>query len=155
MENPSRRSFIGAALSAAAIAVGGSLRAAGPASPVPGKRTALSGHDPVSYFVNGRPEKGSRELWVPFDDAVYWFSSAKHRELFVADPERYAPQYRGYCTIKVSEGERAEADPEAWTIVGGKLYVFRSKKGLARFNEDRAGFLTKANAAWRTLRVAR
>lgn len=155
MRDPSRRSFIVAVLPALAIGLGGSLRAAENPSPVPGKRVALSGHDPVSYFVNGRPEKGSREFWVPFDDAVYLFSSAKHRELFVADPERYAPQYHGYCTMKVSEGERAEADPEAWTIVGGKLYVFRSKKGLARFNEDRAGFLTKANAAWRTLRVAR
>jgi YHS domain-containing protein len=151
--NPSRRLFVGAALSAAALAVGGSLRAAGIVSPVSGKRIALSGYDPVSYFVDGRPKKGSREFWVAFDDAVYLFSSANHRERFVADPERYAPQYRGYCTIRVSRGERTEADPEAWTIMGGKLYVFRSKRGLARFTKDPAKFVTKANANWQTLRV--
>ena len=155
MQNPSRRSFVLAALPVLAIVLGGNLRAAESASPVPGKRIALSGHDPVSYFTNGRPEKGSREFWFAFDDAVYLFSSAKHRALFVADPERYAPQYHGYCTMKMSDSERAEADPEAWVVTGGKLYVFRSKKGLARFNENRAEFVSKASAAWQTLRAAK
>ena len=155
MHDPSRRSFIKVALPALAIGLGGSLRAAENTSLVPGKRIALAGHDPVSYFVRGRPEKGSREFWYAFDDAVYLFSGAKHRALFAADPERYAPQYHGYCTMKVSERERAEADPDAWVIVEGKLYVFRSKKGLARFNENRAEILGKADAAWQTLRAAR
>ncbi len=155
MQNPSRRSFIVAVLPALAIGLGGSLRAAENPSPVPGKRVALAGHDPVSYFARGRPEKGSREFWFAFDDAVYLFSSAKHRALFAADPERYAPQYHGYCTMKVSEGERAEADPEAWAIAGGKLYVFRSKRGLARFNENRAEVLGRADAAWQNLRATR
>lgn len=155
MENLSKRLFIGAVLSAGALAVGGRLRAAELASPASGRRIALSGYDPVSYFVIGRPEKGSREFWVPFDDVVYLFSSANHRELFVSDPEHYAPQYDGYCTIKISEGKRAEADPEAWTIMGGKLYVFRSKRGRDRFKSDPAKFVTKANASWQNLGVAR
>ena len=144
-----------AVLPVLAVGLGGSLRAAENPSPVPGKRIALAGHDPVSYFTRSRPEKGSLEFWFAFDDAVYLFSNAKHRELFAADPERYAPQYQGYCTKKVSEGERAEADPEAWAIAGGKLYVFRSKRGLARFNENRAAILGKAEAAWQNLRAAR
>jgi len=143
------------ALPALAIGLNGSLRAAQNPSPVPGKRVALAGHDPVSYFIRGRPDKGSREFWFAYDDTVYLFNSAKHRALFMADPERYAPQYHGYCTMKVSERERAEADPEAWVIVEGKLYVFRSKKGLARFNENRAEILSKADTAWQTLRAAK
>lgn len=155
MPNRSRRFFVFATLPLLAVVFGGNLQAGENASPVPGKQVALSGYDPVSYFLNSRPEKGSREFWFAFDDAVYLFTSAKHRALFVADPERYAPQYHGYCTMKVSEGEQAEADPEAWTIAGKKLYVFRSKKGLARFNENRAEFVNKANAAWQTLRAAK
>jgi len=155
MQNPSRRFFVMAALPVLAIVVGGSLRAAEIALTVPGKRIALAGHDPVSYFTKGRPEKGSREFWFAFDDAVYLFSSAQHRALFVADAERYAPQYHGYCTMKMSGGEKAEADPEAWVVVGEKLYVFRSKKGRARFNQNRAEFVRKANAAWQTMRAAR
>lgn len=155
MQSPSRRFFILAALPAFAIGLGRSLRAGEHPSPVAGKRVALGGHDPVSYFTRGRPEKGSRAFWFAFDDAVYLFANAKHRELFAADPERYAPQYQGYCTKKMSEGERAEADPEAWAIEGGKLYVFRSKNGLARFNENRAAILSKADAAWQNLRAVK
>lgn len=155
MQNLSRRLFVIATVPALASALTWNVRAAENASPVPGKRVALSGHDPVSYFVNGRPEKGSPGFWFAFDDAVYLFANAKHRALFAADPERYAPQYQGYCTKKVSEGERAEADPEAWVVVGEKLYVFRSKKGLARFNQNRAEIVSKANAAWQTLRPAK
>lgn len=154
MRNQSRRFFIVTTLPALVIGLGGSLRAAENPSPIPGKRVALGGHDPVSYFTRDRPEKGSRAFWFAFDDAVYLFANAKHRELFAADPERYAPQYQGYCTKKVSEGERAEADPEAWAIERGKLYVFRSKNGLARFNENRAAILSKAEAAWHNLRPA-
>lgn len=155
MQNPSRRSFVLAVLPVLTIVLGRHLRAAEMAYPVPGKRIALAGYDPVSYFTQARPEKGSREFWFAFDDAVYLFSNAKYRALFAADPERYAPQYHGYCTMKVSEGERAEADPEAWVIAGGKLYVFRSKRGLARFNENRAEIVSNANAAWQALRTAR
>lgn len=155
MPNLFRRFFVVAVLPVLAGGLAGSLRAAESVSPVPGKRVALGGHDPVSYFTRGRPEKGSRALWFAFDDAVYLFANAKHRELFAADPEHYAPQYQGYCTKKVSEGERAEADPEAWAIAGGKLYVFRSKNGLARFNESRAAILGKADAAWQNLRAVK
>ncbi|MBI4207986.1 MAG: hypothetical protein HY527_23445 [Betaproteobacteria bacterium] len=155
MPNLSRRFFVIAVLPVLAGGLTGSPRAAESSSPVPGKRVALRGHDPVSYFTRSRPERGSPAFWFAFDDAVYLFASAKHRELFAADPERYAPQYQGYCTKKVSEGERAEADPEAWAIAGGKLYVFRSKNGLARFNENRAAILSKAEAAWQHLRAAK
>jgi YHS domain-containing protein len=61
------------------------------------KRVALSGYDPVSYFTDGRPEKGSAEYSAAFDDATYWFKSPEHRALFVADPDHYAPRFDGYC----------------------------------------------------------
>jgi hypothetical protein len=56
------------------------------AQPPPGRRVALSGYDPVAYFADGRPKKGSTAYWFPFDDAVYLFSSEKHRAMFAADP---------------------------------------------------------------------
>jgi YHS domain-containing protein len=121
-------------------------------SPVPGKRIALRGYDPVSYFTVGRPEQGSSEFWFAFDDTVYLFKNAGHRAMFVADPERYAPQYDGYCTMKLSMGEKVEADPEAWVVADGKLYVFGRKEAVARFNQDPAGTVHKANANWQTLR---
>src|SRR5262245_43062828 len=80
--------------------------------PPAGRRIALRGYDPVSYFADGRPAKGSSESWYAFDDVVYLFRSAQHRQQFAGDPERYAPQYDGYCAGGISKNYKAEPDPE-------------------------------------------
>src|SRR2546423_3233974 len=90
------------------------------AAPGTDKRVALKGYDPVSYFTKGRPEKGSAEFAAAFDGATYWFRNAEHRARFVADPDRYAPQFSGFCAINISRGQKYEADPEAWAIADGK-----------------------------------
>ena len=94
-------------------------------------RTALWGYDPVSYFTAGHPERGSAQFSFRFDDTTYWFASEEHRKMFVADPERFAPQFRGFCTLSVARGLKIEVDPEAWAIWNGKLYVFGSKRRRA------------------------
>jgi YHS domain-containing protein len=114
-------------------------------------RVALSGHDPVSYFTPGHPEKGSSEFTYSFDDARYWFVSEEHRAMFAADPEHFAPQFAGYCTITVSRGAKYEADPEAWVIWDGKLFVFGSKDIVPDFNAHPGEIAGKAKAAWATL----
>src|SRR2546426_853042 len=70
------------------------------------KRVALSGYDPVAYFTDGHPEKGSEAFAATYDDATYWFKSAEHRAQFLADPDRYAPQFGGFCAINVSRGKK-------------------------------------------------
>src|ERR1700761_311030 len=72
--------------------------------PPEGRRIALSGYDPMAYFEYGRPEKGTREFWYSFDNVIYIFRSSEHRARVAADPERYAPQYHGYCAAGVSKG---------------------------------------------------
>jgi hypothetical protein len=72
------------------------------AGPPEGRRIALRGYDPVAYFADGRPAKGSPEFWSAFDDVVYLFRSAEHRDKFAAEPERFAPQYDGYCAGGIS-----------------------------------------------------
>ena len=120
--------------------------------PPEGRRIALSGYDPVAYFEDGRPTKGTREFWFSFDDVVYLFRSAEHRAKFAADPERYAPQYDGYCAGGVSKGYRTEPDPEAWIIVNDKLFVFEFKERVPDFRKDIDGVAARANANWPTLR---
>src|SRR6516162_5855528 len=116
------------------------------------KRLALKGYDPVSYFTEGRPEQGSAEYQAVFDDATYWFKNAEHRGLFVADPDHYAPQFRGFCTVYLSRGEKHEADPEAWAIADGKLYVFAGKQGVPVFQAQTASIVEKASDNWVKLR---
>jgi hypothetical protein len=152
MHMMSRRIVLTGAMSVLGLAWAGAISHAQTSSS--GKRVALSGYDPVSYFTAGRPEKGSPQFTFVFDDASYWFRDAEQRALFAADPERYAPQYDGYCAISLSGGKKLEPDPEAWAIAEGKLYVFGAKRAVAMFAENQAGMVSQANANWQTLRKA-
>ena len=152
MKQQSRRFVLWGVIVAAWCAFCGSISVAEAASAKNETRIALDGYDPVAYFTDGRPVKGSQELTFAFDDAVYYFESAEHRAMFAADPDRYAPQYAGYCTIGVSMGMKAHADPEAWAISDGKLFVFSSKKRVPVFAQDSAAIVNKADANWPTVR---
>lgn len=89
-----------------------------------GARVILKGYDPVAYFTEGKPTKGDPKISYEWDEGRYYFVSSEHRAMFVSDPERYAPQFGGYCTGSMSRGVRNEGHPQGWTIVDGKLYVF-------------------------------
>jgi hypothetical protein len=121
--------------------------------PPAGRRISLRGYDPVSYFLDGKPARGSRDFWYSFDDAVYLFRSADHRAKFAAEPERYAPQYEGYCAAGVSKGYKAEPDPEAWIIANGKLFVFQLKERVPLFREKIKELAARADANWRTVKA--
>jgi YHS domain-containing protein len=152
MSEISRRSFIVGAVAAASIGGAARAQSAGSAS---GMRVALKGYDPVSYFTDGKPEKGASEFSFAFDDTTYWFKSAEHKAKFAAEPERYAPQFDGYCAMQLSRGIKSEADPEVWTITNGKLYVFSKKPAIPKFQEAPAAIAEKAKENWRQLRASK
>jgi YHS domain-containing protein len=112
---------------------------------------SLRGHDPVSYFTEGRPVKGSANINYDFDDARYLFSSQKNRERFAASPDRYTPQYSGLCATGMALGAKAVADPTVWKIVDGKLYVFSSSHAREKFEQD-ASLLAKSQQNWQQQR---
>jgi YHS domain-containing protein len=89
---------------------------------------AIHGYDTVAYFTEGKPTKGKGEFEQTWQDARWRFASATNSELFKANPERYAPQFGGYCSGGLAAGEFANGDPEAWTIVDGKLYFVKTKE---------------------------
>lgn len=120
--------------------------------PPEGRRIALSGYDVVAYFEDGQPAKGSREFWSAFDDVIYLFRSAQHRDTFASDAERFAPQYDGYCAAAVSKGYKAEPDPEAWLIANGKLYVFQFKDRVPSFRNIIGELAAKADENWQSLK---
>lgn len=141
----SRRSIL-----VAALIVISPLRAQN-VTPRPAKRVAIRGFDPVAYFTDSRATKGLPEFAADFDDVTYWFVSAAHRDTFLADPDRYAPQFGGLCAIMVSQGQSVDPDPEAWAIADGKLYLFRAKEGVPVFKERTASIVEKAADQWRSL----
>ena len=112
---------------------------------------AIKGYDPVAYFEKGEPVKGSKEFQHEWQGATWRFSSMSNRDRFAADPDKYAPKYGGYCAYAVSQGSTADIDPEAWTIVEGKLYLNYSKQVREIWAKDIPGNIKKADRHWREI----
>lgn len=120
------------------------LHAQQPATP---PRLVLKGYDPVAYFTDGKPAQGKPEIETVFDGARYRFVSTANLERFKADPDKYAPQFAGNCTAGLTMGKTVEADPEAWRIVNGKLYVFST--GVPDSMKNDPAVLAKADEGWK------
>lgn len=113
---------------------------------------AVKGHDVVAYFTEGRPVEGRSEFSHEWKGTTWRFSSAANRDLFAAEPEKYAPQYGGFCAWAVSQGYTAGIDPDAWKIVDGKLYLNYSKSVQKQWEEDVPGNIVKADGNWPGIR---
>ena len=109
---------------------------------------AIRGYDPVAYFALGEPTRGSDKYATKWQGAIYKFASADNLALFKSEPQRYAPQYGGYCAYAVSKGSTATTDPAAWTIVDGKLYLNFSPSVKKRWSKDIPGHIRSANKNW-------
>jgi YHS domain-containing protein len=109
---------------------------------------AIKGYDAVAYFTQGKPVKGAAEFTHQYNGATWWFASAADRDEFARTPEKYAPQYGGYCAYGVSKGHTAPIDPEAWTIVEGKLYLNYSKGVKKTWSEAIPQHIEQANKNW-------
>jgi hypothetical protein len=111
----------------------------------------LRGYDPVAYFVEGRPVEGSKQFTHHYADAIWRFTSAANRDLFAQDPEKYAPQFGGYCAWGISQAKFFDGDPQVWKIVDGKLYVNYNPEIEKTWEQDIPGFIEKADTNWPTL----
>lgn len=109
---------------------------------------AIQGYDTVAYFTEGKAVKGSGEFEHVWEDAKWRFASVANRDLFATNPDRYAPQYGGYCALGIAAGEFAHVDPEAWTIVDGKLYLNKSKKHMEIWRDSTATHLWISDHNW-------
>ena len=109
---------------------------------------AVGGYDPVAYFTDGEPVEGSGEHEYEWMGATWRFATPDHLAAFEADPEAYAPQYGGYCAYAVALGDLVSADPNAWRIVDGRLYLNYDQNVQATWEEDVPGYITKADANW-------
>jgi hypothetical protein len=113
-------------------------------------RVAIQGYDTVAYFTDGGPAKGLAEFAHDWQGAKWLFATAEHRDLFAADPEKYAPRFGGFCAMGSSMGVQASVDPQAWTIVDDKLYLTHSPAALVKFKTDTLSHIAKAEIFWET-----
>jgi hypothetical protein len=117
-------------------------------------RLSISGDDTVAYFTDGQPVPGKSEFEYLWHKLRWRFASGEHRDLLVKDPNRYAPQYDGYCamgTSNESEAHKDTVDPEAWAIVDGKLYLTHNQYWLQVWREKAEEYIRRADATWQAV----
>lgn len=110
--------------------------------------TGAGGYDPVSYLQESGPKMGDTAISLEWKGANWNFSSQENRNLFKAEPEKYAPQFGGYCAYAVSKGATAKGDPEVFTVLNGKVYFNFSKSVQVLWRQDVPGNIAKAEANW-------
>lgn len=111
----------------------------------------ISGFDPVSYFTVGEPQQGSAAFSASYDGANYWFVSEGNMNMFLDDPERFTPQYGGYCSYGVSIGQKFDVDPTAWSIQNGRLFLQLDPGTRVVWQEDEMENVRIADAVWPSL----
>ena len=113
---------------------------------------AIDGSDPVAYFDNMGPVAGDPSITTAWNGVTWRFASTANRDAFIADPERWAPQYGGYCAYAMSRGYVAATMPEAWTIDGDRLYLNFSLDVRNLWNRDRAQNIALGDENWPMVR---
>jgi YHS domain-containing protein len=109
---------------------------------------ALHGFDPVAYFTQNKAVKGDAQLTAVYQGVTYEFVSKEDQAAFQANPQKYVPQYGGFCAFAVSKGAKADIDPHEFAINDDKLYVNNSGRAQKLFVEDIKGNIEKADHNW-------
>ncbi len=109
---------------------------------------AVQGYDTVAYFTDGEPVKGSKMFSTLYKGAEFRFASQEHLDAFLAMPEKYAPQYGGYCAWAVAQGYTAKGSAKHWKIVDGKLYLNYNASVQEDWDADIESFIKSGDANW-------
>ncbi len=112
------------------------------------KAGAIKGYDPVAYFTQNKPVKGKADVTYVWNEGTWHFSSLENRDLFKKNPEQYAPQYGGWCAYGWAQGYPAKIEPEAWSIVDGKLYLNYNFSIQGDWNKKQREYIKAANKNW-------
>lgn len=147
-----RRSLIlsaAAAIAAMVIAYDVHADAPGPVNTLGSSdRIAIRGYDPVAYFREGGPRLGKAEFSVSHAGAIWHFASAENKAAFEAQPARYLPAYGGFCAYGTSRGYLVKIEPEAWSIVDGRLYLNYDLGVRKTWAGKPKTYISRANANW-------
>lgn len=113
---------------------------------------AVRGYDVVAYFKDNKPVKGKKELSYNWNNAIWHFSNKENLADFKAAPEKFAPQYGGYCAYGTSEGHKAPTQPDAFSIVNGRLYFNYNKEVQIMWLKDTTKLIEKADKNWQDIK---
>ena len=117
--------------------------------------TAINGYDAVAFFRESKPVKGSAMYSYQYRDAKWLFTSSENLDMFVNMPEKYAPQYGGYCAYGISEGHKATTQPDTWTIVNDKLYFNYNKQVKQLWMKEQGPRIKIADEKWPEVKLTK
>ena len=109
---------------------------------------AIKGYDPVAYFTTGKPTPGTAQFTTTYKGAAYRFASAENRARFIAAPEKFVPQYGGYCAYAIALNQIADIEPDQWAIVNDKLYLNNGFLAQTLWSFDKSGNITRGDRNW-------
>lgn len=108
----------------------------------------LRGYDPVAYFTLGKATPGSPDITARYAGTTIYFANEKHRDAFKREPERYMPQYGGFCANGAVYAIYYGGEPESYELINGRLFIFGGQRSRAYFMMDRDRNLKLADAYW-------
>jgi len=108
----------------------------------------IDGYDAVAFFTDKKPVKGDAKFQYTYEDAIYYFASQEHLDMFKANPEKYKPQFGGWCAYAVSLGRVAPIDVNTFSIVNGRLVIQHNQRAVDGWNKDIQGNLSLADKYW-------
>lgn len=109
---------------------------------------AIKGYDPVAFFRESKAIKGADSLTYQYKDATWLFSSKENLKAFKVSPEKYAPQYGGYCAYGTAQGHKAPTQTDTWTVVNDKLYFNYNAKVKESWSKDQQNLINTADQQW-------
>jgi YHS domain-containing protein len=113
--------------------------------------TAINGYDTVAYITQNKPVKGDDHFVVEWQGAKWKFANQANADLFKSAPDKYAPQYGGYCAYGVATDKLVKVDPDNFAVIDGKLYLNYDADVQKDWNKDRSGYIAQANAKFQAL----
>lgn len=116
------------------------------------KGVAVGGYDVVSYFQVAGPQKESNQYAAQYGGHTYYFMNVQNKDIFLKYPDRYLPQYGGWCAYAMGkDGTKVDVDPKTYKVIEGKLYLFYNKffnNTLNKWNQDEVKLKSKADKNW-------
>ena len=115
------------------------------------KQVAIHGYDTVAYFTQGKAIEGTAQFSYQHHGNTWQFANQEHLDLFSENPEKYMPQYGGYCAYAASQGAQADIDPIAWRIIDDKLYLNYDLRVQKVWAANLSEYIQAANSYWSKL----
>ena len=112
---------------------------------------AIEGFDPVSYFTEPVPLPGLPDYEYVWQGVPWYFATAANRDVFIRNPDIYAPQYGGHCVMSLSRGFLSDGKPRLFLIEGLKLYMFYSVANREAFLAGEEVVVATATGNWTKL----